>query len=424
MKITLIVSFFFPPYNCIASKRWGYMTKYLREYGYDPYVICSDQHGTLPVGIEESHIFRIGGAEKDLSRYMSFGRKLIGKVVAISPFYLRSLNRESLFWYWLVRDNIGEIEKRIPRPKIIIGSYGPVSDIYIAGYLSKRWGVPWIADLRDYISDWDGHEEKLHFKGADTAVEKGLLESASGLTVISKGIYDICRKRYPLKEICLAYNGWEEEVENSKDNTESELPYKMYLYYAGNIYDHQYKCIELIVKAYTAAVCNNMTPLPLVIRKAQDNKTWKRSEKLVKKYDLEGYIHFLPGTTSAVCRNEALNSNGNVVFGKLNSGRNRKLIDIPAKTFELMSMKRAIILIDRSDSELAGLVKDTDSGVVADSSEKLMNTLLEGGGEKYSWKDIYYYSRKKQSEILCRFIDKRLESVPSRQQKRRNKKNR
>ena len=386
MKKVLIISFFFPPYNCIASKRWGYMTGYLREYGYDPYVICSDQAGELHAGIEESHIYRIGGAEKDLSRQMPLGKKLIGKAVATLPFYLRSLNRESLFWYWLVKYRIHRIEKRIPRPDIIVGSYGPISAIYISRYLSERWKVPWIADLRDYVSDWDGREEKLHFKMADRSIEKRLLKKASGMTVISKGIREICHKRYPSTEVCLAYNGWE-EADSVQNNREEELPYKMYLYYAGNIYDHQYKCIELIVKAYTAAVCNNMTPLPLVIRKAQDNKTWKRAEKLVKKNDLEDYIHFLPGTTSAVCRNEALHSNGNVVFGKLDSGRNSRLIDIPAKTFELMSMKRAIILIDKADSELAGLIKDTDSGVVADSPEKLMSALLEGGGEKYGWKD-------------------------------------
>ena len=36
MKKILIVSYYFPPLNAMASKRYGYMCKYFRENGYEP----------------------------------------------------------------------------------------------------------------------------------------------------------------------------------------------------------------------------------------------------------------------------------------------------------------------------------------------------------------------------------------------------
>ena len=41
MKKILIVSYYFPPLNLIAAKRYGTMCKYFEEYGFEPYIITT-----------------------------------------------------------------------------------------------------------------------------------------------------------------------------------------------------------------------------------------------------------------------------------------------------------------------------------------------------------------------------------------------
>ena len=49
MKKVLIVSYFFPPLNIIAAKRYGTMSKYFIKNGYEPYVLTT----TVKEGIQK-----------------------------------------------------------------------------------------------------------------------------------------------------------------------------------------------------------------------------------------------------------------------------------------------------------------------------------------------------------------------------------
>lgn len=45
MKKLLIISSHFPPLNTMAAKRYGYMCKYMKKNGYDPYIITTRSRG-------------------------------------------------------------------------------------------------------------------------------------------------------------------------------------------------------------------------------------------------------------------------------------------------------------------------------------------------------------------------------------------
>ena len=67
MKKVLIVSYYFPPLNSIAAKRYGTMCKYFKENGYDAYVLTTNIRENVYFGakkdlnipIDEKKIFRI-----------------------------------------------------------------------------------------------------------------------------------------------------------------------------------------------------------------------------------------------------------------------------------------------------------------------------------------------------------------------------
>ena len=68
MKKLLIVSAHFPPLNTMASKRYGYMCKYMEKYGFEPYILTTRPRGggylnsklDLEVPLSEERIIRIG----------------------------------------------------------------------------------------------------------------------------------------------------------------------------------------------------------------------------------------------------------------------------------------------------------------------------------------------------------------------------
>jgi len=51
MKKVLIVSYYFPPIEVIAAKRFGTMCKYFEENGYKPYVLTTKIDGNLGVDV-------------------------------------------------------------------------------------------------------------------------------------------------------------------------------------------------------------------------------------------------------------------------------------------------------------------------------------------------------------------------------------
>ncbi len=51
MRKVLIISYYFPPINMLASKRYGTMCKYLEENGYKPYVLTTRHYEDRENGI-------------------------------------------------------------------------------------------------------------------------------------------------------------------------------------------------------------------------------------------------------------------------------------------------------------------------------------------------------------------------------------
>ena len=73
MKNVLIVSYYFPPINMIAAKRYGTMCKYFEKYGYKPYILTTrhnrsvwlDVKMELELPVNKDQIIRIGKPEEN-----------------------------------------------------------------------------------------------------------------------------------------------------------------------------------------------------------------------------------------------------------------------------------------------------------------------------------------------------------------------
>ena len=97
-----------------------------------------------------------------------------------------------------------------------------MANLFVAKYLSRRIGCPYIVDIRDLISDYT--EKDNGYKGCkwlDYIIEQYILRSAGGIVTVTPGFRDVLRKRYPDKQFKVVFNGWDtKELTEVKQKSE------------------------------------------------------------------------------------------------------------------------------------------------------------------------------------------------------------
>lgn len=145
----------------------------------------------------------------------------------------RGISIGDFSWYENVKEIIN-LEK-IKDIDIVIGTYGPIGNLYIAKYISGKLGCPYIADIRDLISEWrevpKGHKRCFII---DSVIERWLLSSASGIMVVTKGFKGVFVEKYPNIKTITIFNGWDGILTENPSDIKNK-----YLYYAGSLYEHR-----------------------------------------------------------------------------------------------------------------------------------------------------------------------------------------
>lgn len=211
MKI-LIITYFFPPLNSIASLRLYSFAKYLTEFGLDVTVFTTPKK-IDNLNNEDSNIF-----------FVNNGYKIIELEIP-KPFKIISINK--------IINRIGRItgvyyKNRFPddsdrwlKPAInylkdfyfdvVISSYGPYVCHNIALYLKKIQKIKyWIADFRDLFTDSPIYTGIPLFYFIEKKMENQFINYSDVITVVSKSMINVFSLKTK-KNIEVIYNGFFEE---------------------------------------------------------------------------------------------------------------------------------------------------------------------------------------------------------------------
>ena len=148
MKKVLFIAYYFPPIGGGGVQRSVKFVKYLPDLGYLPVVLTC----TRPVAEKWT--------PKDSSLENNIGDNHIIYRVSIPPPVLESEITHRLKKIFFIKDNFSKWwikyakdlgEKIIKDNKIdvIYASMSPFQSSYVANYLSIKYNIPWVADLRD-----------------------------------------------------------------------------------------------------------------------------------------------------------------------------------------------------------------------------------------------------------------------------------
>jgi len=408
MKKVLIISYHFPPVNNIAARRFGGMVGYMKEFGWEPFVLTTNSKGNLPVNIPEKNIIRIGENYQKGDLVSDEEYRGIPFLLKIPYFFYRKLGAEIISldrfifnWGRELKKN-KEIIRRI-NPDIIIGTCYPAVDIWMAKFFSEIIKKPWIADLEDPLSLLNN--SKVPFiRFLDEKIDRALIKSASAVIALGPKMVAKLGKLYG-RQIEIVYNGFNgEELEpeiNLKDKKNKNI------YYAGRFQSQRIPAIKLLIDWFAK---DKKYDFSLKIRSLGPKEANEEILRYAKEKNVCDKIDLLPATSPEVIFQEEKEADILLSLNDLEKKINNSECQIAGKLTEYLSLRVPIISINRSDSDDGLVLEDTSRGyLVSDLNglDRAINDILQKGILNYfNWEKVKKYSKKYQTKKLCNILDK------------------
>lgn len=428
----LIISYFFTPCNLPGAQRPASWAKYLHEYGYTPIVITRNWEQPVktstdlfvPMGESVIHKKMDGyevyylpfkGGLRDFIITRFGEHKLVAFRKVLSYLELFAQNFTSRFIpYRNFFSFAHQLIKKDPAIRIIISSAGPFGLFRLCSRLSRKTGIPWIADYRD---DWNTtawtsnysvqsqisgknsfQESVLTFFEAKS--EKRWVSSATLFTTVSK--YYVSKiSNYVLRPGKVIYNGYEVENKTGKEGTNPVFT----ISYLGTLYWKQ--SIEIFLNGFVLArrELNTREMIINFIGTGFDSGQRERLEKYARTMDIEivitDWMHEREVNKIIAASHLMLSVAYNGVKGV-----------IPTKVFNYLAWGKPVLLCPSDHDELEETAQQSGLGLIANDQFECAKKIVEAYHCFHSGKPlvtpnesfISNFSRKHQTEKLAQII--------------------
>lgn len=243
MKNVLFIVYYFPPMGGSGVQRPLKFIKYLRQYGWNPIVLCPDPgaYHTFDTSLNEElksldvEVHRVGG---------NTPLHVAGNKSITLPSFVENTLRKISASLWLPDNKKGWIKPGFEKAlqiieekniELIFSTAAPYSNLMLAANLKVKTGLPTVMDLRDewleshliyYPTDW--HKRKM------ANIEKDTLDKADVITVINDAYLESFGNRFPDKDIRVVTQGY--DPGDFKEVPKAGKKSKLRLLYSGLFY--------------------------------------------------------------------------------------------------------------------------------------------------------------------------------------------
>ena len=423
-KKLLIITYYFPPAGGPGVQRWLKFVKYLPEFGVQP-IVYVPENPTYPIvddglvsQIPEKAIVIKNKIWEPYQLASVFSKNKTKKISSgIFPHKKKqSFLDKTFLWvrgnlfipdarvFW-VKPSVTYLEKYIQGNNIdTIVTSGPPHSLHLIGLeLKEKLNVKWFADFRD---PWTtiGYHKALRLSNYAAKKHKKLehkvLNAADIIIVTSK----TTKKEFQAittKPISVITNGY--DTENVEKQT---LDNKFTLAHIGSfLSDRNPKFLWECLIELLNEIPNFKSHLEIKLIGAVSQEVLDS----ISEFNLNNYLNLL----GYVSHHEAIahqKKSQVLLLIEINSADTKSII--PGKLFEYMISNRPIIAIGPQDSDFADIVKETNTGVFFDYSEKaklksvildFYNQFLEGKLQA-NGVGLQQYSRKNLTRQLAQLI--------------------
>lgn len=410
MRKVLIITYYFPPINIIASKRYGRMALYMPKFGWEPVILTTNSEGNLPVLIPEENIIRIGeNCDSKKVLVAEEGYRGIPKV--LKPFYflykklgmeIKSIDRFLFSWGKEIFKQKELIEK--VNPDVIISTYLPAVSVWLGYIFSKKLKKPWLVDFRDACSLYNVCKSPI-IRFLDRKIDKILMKQADSIITVGPYLAETMEKFYK-RPIKIIYHGFDAlPNEESKKRNEIFSKKEKIIYYAGRFHTHRLSSVKLLIDWLAQNKENN---LHFVIRSIGPFQSNKEILNCAKKKNVLHKINLLASAPPEVILKEEKEADILVLFEDLGELGPVSKGTMTGKLFEYLPFQAPILAIARTDSDIGIILKDTSHGYLVSNTKQLdeaMEKILSYQSPNPDWEKVKKYSREEQTKKLCSLLD-------------------
>lgn len=384
IKRVLIVTYYFPPRPGVASSRLRGISKYLKEFGWEPVILTAKLpenpapedtviQTLYPGDVTARWKARLGlKADKGFQEQIRIPRALREGKASLTT---RAINLvraviaypdEQIGWYpFAIRAGTELMKEK--SFDAIISSSSPVTCHLIAQSLKAEFKVPWIADLRDL---WTQNHYYPYIR-ARNFIEKHLevktLGDAEAIVTVSEPLAEKLQLLHLNRPVFAIPNGYDE------DEVELAIPTKEFtITYTGELYQGKRDpspLFQVIAELITEGRLNQQD---VRVRFYGSNEYWVERE--IKKFALEDVVRLHP----RIPRNIALERQRNSqVLLLLNWDDPEEIGVYTGKLFEYLAARRPILAIGGPRGVVSELLEETRAGIHASGYEKLKQVFIE-----------------------------------------------
>lgn len=393
-KKVVIITYYWPPSGGIGVHRCLKFAKYLRDFGWEP-VIFTAKDAHYPV-IDESNFKHVPeGLEVHripITEPFSIFKKISGRKSEESPnpVYVRSKKsswidelaiwiRGNLFipdaralWVRPAARKITEYIKKQGNIDAVFSDGPPHTNTRIAYYVTKRTGIPWIADFQDPWTQVDYYKLLKVSRFADNIhkkMEQDVFRLADKITIASPSWAKDLEK-IGARNVSVLYYGYDEDdfsadVMSSVGKSElTHLSKRFVINHAGLLGMDRFPDKFLDVLAELCSELEDFKKELLIYFPGEVD------------YSIKNYIQALglenntlyPGHISKELAISSMRS-ANILLLPLNKAENVKG-RLPGKLYEYLRSYRPILALGPEDSDVNVILKRTRTGKCLDYENK------------------------------------------------------
>jgi glycosyltransferase involved in cell wall biosynthesis len=356
MKILLVWPYFYPE-NTAAAVRGNAFAKYLKQKDVEIEVIAPLKHD---LSIEKQYLYN----EKQ-SHIKVYRIPLVinANDILITPFSLLKLKRL-----------VEEIN-----PDTILSSSTPATITWQTAILAKKFKIPFIMDVRDpYASSLMSVQYKPVLHKIAYYVEKKSLKQARIIFAVSSRLKDLLVKQYGIEEhkIKVVTNGFDfEKINRSRKDPTTDIVF------IGSLTDLGRNTTDLI-KLFKELATN----FPSIKFKIVGCKNIDEMQDLLETNQLKDRVQLKKPINHDEIPDQLIDSKLGLIMINKNPSFEYQ---IPAKTYEYLSVGLPIIALGPKNGALREFIEDNKLGFYSDDELDLAKHAVEILKDKDLW-NLYH----------------------------------
>ncbi|MEE1337178.1 glycosyltransferase [Methanobrevibacter sp.] len=365
MKKVIYIAFNYNHDTGIASKRLRGVSKYLPSFGWQPIVIVPRTSNDT-VKIDNVRVIETDYQDM-ISKFMpksnNTGRKReVSGRDQTNKFVSKSLSVAGEIFaypdsmkYWK-KPAVEAASEIIENEDIdaIMSTSSPITAHIIAHDLKEKYGIPWVADLRDLwnLNPYINHNAlRGHF---EKRLEMKTFKNVDALTTTTELAKKTLQSIHPTKKIECVVSGFDpQDFEKTKQTENSE---KLTLMYAGSLYSGK-RDPSILFDAISQLINEEKIDSDKIVVDFYGDET--NLAELSQKYGIKDNVKIHGRITQSEVLQHQMNSDVLLLISWMNESEK---IFIPGKVYDCIGCKKPILSIGYKEGSLKDLIDKTNIG--------------------------------------------------------------